>query len=195
MNNFKKSPPQSQLDSCFSLSSVSFTLKWKRDSDPWALQLFTVSGWGVVFFRTEFSVLLSVSTFSPLFFGQFRAAAQLWAAQIWQQQSMFCYKREFITAAAAARQAEGAAAAWLRVSNEQAWPVNVHCARLREQTPTFTLAMDLDHSYSLFKETLAAADITNGCQYNGVNIPSSASTHPALRVAGCAGCRSLLQAG
>lgn len=81
----------------------------------------------------------------------------------------FCYKREFITAAAVARRAEGAAAAWRLVSNEQAWPVSVHCARWRVQTQTFTLAIDLWHSYTLFKETFAAA-VTNGCQASAKNI-------------------------
>lgn len=96
----------------------------------------------------------------------------------------FCYKREFITAAAAARRAEGAAAARRRVSNEQAWPVSVHCARSREQTPTFSLAIDLGRSGTLFKEMFAAA-VTNGCQISGVNIHlfSSLILHSGLQVA------------
>lgn len=132
-----------------------------------------------------FVLAICIDVFCYFFWGRFRATAQLWAAQIWQQQSMFCYKREFITAAAAARQAEGAAAARRRVSNEQAWPVSVHCARSREQTPAFTLAIDLGHSYTLFKETFAAAAVTNGWQISGVNIHllSPLILHSGLQVA------------
>lgn len=99
---------------------------------------------------------------------------------------MFCYKREFITAAAAAaRQAEGAAAAPRRVSNERAWPVSIHCARSREQqTATLSLAIDFGRSYTFFKETFAAA-VTNGCQVNGVTIHllSPLIPHSGLQVA------------
>lgn len=76
----------------------------------------------------------------------------------------------------------GSAAA---VSNEQAWPVSVLCARSRQQTPTFTLAIDLGHSYTLFKETLAAAAaVTNGCQTSAVNIHllSALNLHTGLQV-------------
>lgn len=54
----------------------------KPDSDPWAPQLFAVSGWGILSLSV-FTICIDVfATFFLFFLGQFRAAAQLWAAQI-----------------------------------------------------------------------------------------------------------------